>query len=134
VNGKPKITIKDSFVFIKIQIMNDIKSFFNSVLSFTTLSERRNTQLIAEKDLDKKLLESYKECPCDTFNYVLKTRELNRVMSERIYTSSIHQSPQRYIEHMDAIDNIQTVKGTETVELCQELRDKTEIIDKILKN
>lgn len=112
--------------------MNDIKSFFNTVCSFNTLSDRRNKQLEAEKDLDKKLLETYKKCPCDTFNYVLKTRELNRVMSTRIYTSSFHQTPKLYSEHMDAIDCIQTITGTESTELCQELRRKTKIIDGIL--
>jgi len=104
--------------------MDSIKDFFNSVMDYTHLSDRRNQQLVEEKKLDEKLYRCYEECPHDVFSYVMKTRDLNRTMSTRIYEGAVHQSPVRYKEYMDAVDDAQDIRAEHARDICKQLRSK----------
>lgn len=82
--------------------MDYIKRIFN----IQELGRRRLEQLDKEQNLDSCLKVAYKECPALVFQYVLKTRELNRKYSREIYSSTIFEYSDKAEKNLDIIDGM----------------------------
>jgi hypothetical protein len=113
--------------------MDYIKKLFN----IQELGERRLEQLEKEQNLDKNLLTAYQHCPNLVFNYLMKTRELNRKFSREIYNSSIFEYSDKLSKNLDIIDSAYTKYriGHYTNcpdKICQQLPELIKEIDKFL--
>lgn len=108
--------------------------WFETIMKYTSLSERRNIQLEKEAQLDNRLFDCYQECPYDVFQYLMKARELNRTMSKRIYDSSLIDSPALYTEQMDIVDSVQNIDQGSVLGACVQLRSRIVYANEFIKN
>lgn len=98
--------------------MNEIKKFWNAMSEYSSLVERRREYLQKEKELDTRL-SACQKCPFMISEYLLKSRQLNRKLSENLYSKSCYEFPVIYMEQMDTLKAIQLdIKDKNDNEIC----------------
>lgn len=75
-------------------------------LKLTDLKQRRLSQLQKEEKIDECLLQSYYNCPGLMFEYLLKSREINRKYAKDLYSSSFFSYPEKIDKNLSIIDNL----------------------------
>ena len=76
------------------------------LLNVQELGKRRLEQMEKEKKLDSYLQEANNECPDLVFQYLMKTREINRKYAKETYSATVFEYPDKAIQNLDMVDKM----------------------------
>jgi hypothetical protein len=113
--------------------MSNLKPAFFDLFRYTSLTDRRDAQLDEEKNIDGRLYTCYTHCPCDTFEYVMKTREMNRMLSKKVHNASILDTPSTYEKSLSVQDDVLDVPQDHAESMCNRLRHLNAFMNRCLK-
>ena len=102
------------------------------LLNVQELGQRRLEQMEREKDLDGCLQEAYGKCPGLVFQYLMKTRELNRKYAKETYSSTVFEYPEKTEKNLDIIDKMYAKYSVDCPrKICNQLPEILEELDKL---
>ena len=102
------------------------------LLKIQDLSKRRIEQLEKERIFDEYLNESYKKCPSLVFQYLMKSRELNRKYSRETYIVSVFDYPEKVEKNLDIVDKTyQKYFNDCPVKICEQLPNLLEDLNSL---
>lgn len=102
------------------------------LLSVQELSQRRLKQIEKEQKFDLCLKDSYMQCPTLVFQYLLKTRELNRKYAQETYSATVLEYPEKAEKNLSIIDKMYQKYSTECPKkICQQLPELLKELEKL---
>ena len=113
--------------------MNNLTPSFFDFFRYTSLTDRRQKQLAEEKKVDVRLYSCYTKCPCDVFEYLMKSRELNRALTKKVHDASLLDTSSAYESTLTVVDNAQSISQGNPIEMCNRIRGRTAYMNEILK-
>ena len=106
--------------------MDYFKKFFG-------ISEQKKIFLVKQETFDRELDACYEVCPRAIFEFLKKTRELERKHSKEVWSVLFTDSPKIYKRNLEEMDKLNTFQSYSRHGICEELIQKTKEIETSLE-
>lgn len=107
--------------------------YIKKLLNVQELGKRRLEQLEKERNLDNCLTEAYRQCPSLVFQYLMKTRDVNRKYAKETYSATVFEYPDKAIQNLDMVDKMYAKYSIDCPrKICSQLPELLKDLDELL--